>query len=74
MRKFSETLRIHPWTLHKVMKNLQNKKLVIASKQPHLFWAKPFEKVLNTLIKERIEKQKSSKKIGKIFSQSGKLC
>ena len=40
-------------TLHKAIINLQNKRLVIASKQLHLFWAEPFEKVLTILINEK---------------------
>ena len=41
------------------MINLQNKRLVFASKHPPLFYAEPFEKVLDFLSHERVKRKQS---------------
>ena len=56
-RKIAETLRVYRVTIYKTLKNLQNKRLVNASKRPTLFSAEPFEKALDSLIKDRMKQQ-----------------
>ena len=56
-RKIAETLRIYQVTIYKTLKNLQTKRLVNASKRSTLFSAEPFEKALDSLIKDRMKQQ-----------------
>jgi sugar-specific transcriptional regulator TrmB len=57
-RDIAEALRIYKWQLYRVLKNLQSKGIINASAEyPARFSAVLFEKVLDFLIKAKMEQQ-----------------